>query len=162
MCAFFFFFFSNFIVPTTEEFHRDGIENQKVLFFFPVSYTVLCEHSVFSASYLYASLPVTRRPQQGPEASGWPRSAVAACQQGALHLGLARPPACGRLEEGYLAGAGQDPLPSLWCPLSVQRQEDVHQVTAPFLNPDSREYPSKPCLSTSANILVRCMQGLWK
>lgn len=153
MCAFF-FFFSNFIVPTTEEFHRDGIENQKVLFFFPVSYTVSA-NTVFSASYLYASLPVTRRPQQGPEASGWPWST--ACQQGALHLGLARLPACGRLEEGYPAGAGQDPLPSLWCPLSVQRQ-----VTAPFLIPDSREYPSKPCLSTSANILVRCMQGLWK
>lgn len=127
----FFFFFSNFIVPTTEEFHRDGIENQKVLFFFPVSYTVLCEHSVFSASYLYASLPVTRRPQQGPEASGWPRSAVAACQQGALHLGLARPPACGRLEEGYLAGAGQDPLPSLWCPLSVQLQDPQPGGCAP-------------------------------
>lgn len=153
-----FFFFSNFIVPTTEEFHGDGIENQKVLFFFP--------SEIHSASYLYASLPVTRRPQQGPEALGWPWSS-AYC----LPAGGAAPRPCkaacllqagGGVPSWGWSGPTALPLAPSQSSSKTLSQEDVHQVTTPFLNPDSREYPSKPFHSTSATILVCCMQGLWK
>lgn len=76
LCVHFFLFLATSLYPRQMSSIEMALKTKRWCSSSPVSHTVLCEHSVFSASYLYASLPVTRRPQQGPEASGWPWSAA--------------------------------------------------------------------------------------